>query len=167
MSEYFDIGKWVSEKMSYHKIADFRRVKGMQVNQGEIWQCDLGFNIGEEKNKKRPVVILSTNSVNRTGKVLVAPITDAKGNINQHNLPQHNTWYLLYSNTSNPLNMFNPRRTIPKNGVTYPELYKDSIIQCEEMRSLSKARLLSKKGKLTPVDLSLLQSKIKNVFDII
>lgn len=39
----------VKQKMEYHQRADNRRVKGMHVNQGEIWECDLGFNIGEEK----------------------------------------------------------------------------------------------------------------------
>jgi len=152
--------------LNYHKKAGNRRVKQMQVNQGEIWQCNLGFNIGEEKNKKRPVIILSTNSVNRTGKVLVAPITDAEGKINEHNLPQFNTWYLLYSSTTNPRNMFKPNRTIPRRAIKYSILSKDSVIQCEEVRSVSKARLISKKGELTIADSVILKTKIKNVFDI-
>lgn len=138
----------------------------MQVNKGEIWNCDLGFNVGAEKNKNRRVIVLSNNRVNRTGKVLVAPITDAMDKINVSNLPQQNSWYLLYSDTKDPEKMFKPNRDLPKNAIAYSWLIKDSIIQCEEMRSVSKARLSDKKGVLDPSEWEILNKKIKRVFDI-
>ncbi len=166
LSDFFNIGNWLSKKMNYHKQAGTNRVKSMQVNKGEIWNCDLGYNIGEEKNKIRPVVVLSSNNVNRTGKVLVAPITDAKGKTNVHNLPQHPSWFLLFSNTADPQKMHRVGRSIPRKALGYTILEKDSIIQCEEMRCLSKARLLGKRGDLYQRDLELLPKQIKKVFDI-
>lgn len=165
--DYFNIGSWLKDKLNYHKISDYNRIKRKKVNQKEIWECDFGFNIGQEKNKKRPVIILSNNNANRSGKVLIAPITDAFGKINQYNLPQQNTWYLLYSDTTNPRNMYQQNRRIPRNAIAYNWIYKDSIIQCEEMQSVSKARLSNSKiGVLHNNDWEILKSKITNVFDI-
>jgi mRNA interferase MazF len=168
LSEFFNIGSWLSKKMEYHRISNHNSVKRKQVNQGEIWDCDLGFNIGEEKNKKRPVVVVSNNSANRTGKIVVAPITDARGKVNPTGLPQHNTWYLLLSDTTDDNKMHTPNRRVPKSAIQYSFITKDSIIQCEELRSLSKARLVGvKKGNLDPADLDRLKNKLKKVFDIL
>jgi mRNA interferase MazF len=168
LSDFFNIGCWLSKKMEYHKKASLRTVRKKQVLQGEIWECDLGFNVGEEKNKKRFVIVISNNKVNRTGKVVVAPITDAVGKINSVGLPQHNTWYLLYTASTNPSNWYDSTRTVPRSAVQYSWLTKDSVIQCEELRSVSKARLLnSKVGDLDPNDFSRLKTKIKKVFDIL
>lgn len=46
---------------------------------------------------------------------------------------------------------------IPTNAQSYTILDKDSIIQCEEMRCLSKARLISKRGVLLERDLEGIQ----------
>lgn len=166
-NDYFNIGTWIKEKMNYHKQSDYKSIKHKQINQMEIWICDFGYNIGQEKNKKRPVIILSNNRANRSGKVLVAPITDAANKINNSNLPIQNTWYLLYSETRILSKMFKPNRVIPKNATSYYWLDKDSIIQCEEMTSVSKARLLkSKIGDLEKDDWNKLIKKINNVFDI-
>lgn len=166
-NDYFNIGSWIKDKMNYHKHSDYNKIKYKQINQMEIWICDFGYNIGQEKNKKRPVIILSNNRANRSGKVLVAPITDANNKINKSNLPMQNTWYLLYSDTAIGSKMFKPNRVIPKNAKSYYWLDKDSVIQCEEMASVSKARLLkSKIGKLENDDWNKLILKINNVFDI-
>ncbi|MHB8125763.1 MAG: type II toxin-antitoxin system PemK/MazF family toxin [Desulfitobacteriaceae bacterium] len=162
--QLINMGKWLSKKIDYHTISDRTRYK--QINLGEVWQCDLGFNIGEEKNKERPVLIISNNKVNRTGKVVIACITDAIGKINQFNLPQFNTWYLLYTDTTDPTKMFLPSRIIPASTPRYSFLSKDSIVQFEEIRAVSKARLIRRLGVIDPIDSQRLQQKIKNVFDI-
>lgn len=43
------------------------------------WFCDLGYNIGTEKNNMRPVLVMSNNKINNSEKVVVVCITDAKG----------------------------------------------------------------------------------------
>ncbi|MEL7571300.1 MAG: type II toxin-antitoxin system PemK/MazF family toxin, partial [Eubacteriaceae bacterium] len=96
---YFDIGCWLSKKLNYHRIAEFKSVKEKNVNPGEVWFCDLGYNIGAEKNKRRPVMIVSNGKINRKNKVLVACITDAKNKLNERNLPAQDSWYLLFSST--------------------------------------------------------------------
>jgi mRNA-degrading endonuclease toxin of MazEF toxin-antitoxin module len=167
VSEFFNIGSWLGKKMEYHRMSTYASVKRKDVVQGEVWRCDLGFNIGEEKNKTRPVVVISNNRVNKTGKVIVAPITDAIRKVDvTTGVPQHNTWYLLFSDTTDKNRMYHSKRSLPRSAVTYPFLSKDSVVQTEELRSLSKARLLSKQGSLDPADLKRLKLKIKKVFDI-
>lgn len=165
--DYFNIGNWVSKKFYYHKTSTFKRVRNMQINSGEIWTCDLGFNVGEEKNKLRPILIVSNNNINRTGKVIVLTITDAKGKVNAYNLPQHNSWFLLYSNTLDPNSMFTLGRTIPQKQNAYSCITKDSIIQCEEIKSISKARLIQKLGNIDSGDFDIIKKKLKKVFDIL
>lgn len=52
--EYYNIASWLKEKVHYHKSSKHNKIKRTQVNYGEIWYCDLGCNIGAEKNKCRP-----------------------------------------------------------------------------------------------------------------
>lgn len=167
MSDFFDRGKWLAKQMEYHKSSSYNSIFRKQINRGEIWDCDFGYNIGQEKNKKRPVIVVSNNGLNRTGKVIVAPITDAKGKMNKFGLPQHNTAYLLFSDTTNIENWYDPSRTVPQSANQYSFLWKDSIIQCGEMQSVSKARLINKRGNLKSDDLALLKTKINHVFDIL
>ena len=53
---------------------------------GEIWLVDLDPTIGSEIKKKRPAVIVSSDSVGRLPIKLVAPITDWKPHF------AHNIW---------------------------------------------------------------------------
>lgn len=49
---YYNVAKWLSQKLNYHKFSSYRNIQNKQVNMGEIWECNLGYSIGEEKNKK-------------------------------------------------------------------------------------------------------------------
>lgn len=166
--ELMDLGKWIGQKMDYHKKASFGSVLRKQINQGEVWGCDLGYNIGQEKNKHRMVVVVSNNSLNTMGKVTVVPITDAKNKVDvQLRLPHKKNNYLIYTNSTNPLYWYDPNRTIPKEANKYNWLTKDSVIQCEEPRSVSKARFAGqKKGDLDSVDFEGLKKKLADVFGI-
>ena len=159
---YYELGCWVSQKFKYNKDSSFTRVKRTQVKSGEIWYCDLGCNIGSEKNKFRPVLVVSNNKINNSDKVVVICITDTSGKLNKNDLPAQDSWYLLYSTTNVDSNMLKPNREIPINNVPYSFLDKDSIVQCEEIRAVSKVRLNLIRGtigKLTPLDLQNIRNK--------
>lgn len=164
--DFYDLAKWVSRKVEFHKNAGSKKSK--QVNQGEVWGCDFGFNIGEEKNKHRPVIVISNNKVNRTGKVVVAPLTDAMNKVDiETKLPYKNTWYLLFTSKSDTTKWYNSERILPLKANSYAWLDKDSVIQCEEPRTVSKARLdFKKKGNLNSDDFEILKKKIAATFDI-
>ncbi|MCM1258598.1 MAG: type II toxin-antitoxin system PemK/MazF family toxin [Roseburia sp.] len=167
--EYYNIAAWVKDKINYHRISQFSSSKRKSVLYGEIWYCDMGYNIGTEKNKIRPVLVISNNKINRSEKVVVVAITDAKGKVNARNLPIQDSWLLLYSSTSDDSKMFSAGRVVPPSMHTYDFLDKDSMLQCEEIRAVSKSRLDSTRGcigTLEPADFALFQSKFKRCYNL-
>lgn len=49
--EYYNIASWTKDKVNYNRVSKFNTNKHRQVLHGQIWFCDLGYNIGTEKNK--------------------------------------------------------------------------------------------------------------------
>lgn len=161
-----DLARWTGDKVQKHFYALNNSLSNRRVLQGEIYGCDLGVNIGDEKNKFRPVLVISKGKINHTSKVIVLAITDAKGKVNQQtNKPNEKYWYLLYSSTNLESNMIYSNRIVPPNDTKY-KLYKDSLVQCEEIRIVSKSRLNFKNGpidKLSTVDLEQIIKRISIV----
>ena len=51
-------------------------VKPLKVSRGEVWQCELGQNIGSEQNESRPVLIIQNNVTNtHSPNTIIAPLT--------------------------------------------------------------------------------------------
>lgn len=167
--EYYNIASWLKDKVNYNKISKYNANKRRQILRGEIWYCDLGYNIGTEKNKVRPVLVVSNNRINNSEKVVVVSITDAKGKVNANNLPAQDSWLLLYSTTTDNTKMIQPGRTIPSNMHAYNFLDKDSMLQCEEIRAVSKSRFDATRGcigKLEPSDFTLFEDKFKRCYNL-
>ena len=167
--EYFDLACWLKDKIHYHNNSKRLTIKRTQVNYGEIWYCDLGYNIGAEKNKCRPVLVISNNKINQSEKIVVLCFTDAKRKLNPNNLPAQDSWFLLYSATVDDSMKIFSGRTIPANMSSYTFLEKDSIIQCEEIKTISKARLDTKRGcigRLNPSDFEMVKNKFKRAYNL-
>lgn len=167
--EYFNIGDWLSKKLNYHLRSKFSTAKHLQVNHGEIWYCDLGFNIGTEKNKIRPVLVMSNNKINQSEKVVVISITDAQGKTNGNDLPSQDSWYLLYSSTTDEKKKIYPYRKVRKGCFIYNFLEKDSVVQCEEIRAVSKVRLDAKRGcigNLSITDFDMIKKKFVRSYEL-
>lgn len=99
---------------------DSKTIK-MQPKQGEIWLFDPDPTKGNELGKKiRPCLVISNNSWNKipTGLVIVLPLTSVKKGISTHVFI-----------------------TPPEGGLTI-----DSFALCEQIRSISKERLVKKLG---------------------
>lgn len=47
--EYYNIAGWLKDKVNYNRISKFNTNKRRQVLHGQIWYCDMGYNIGTEK----------------------------------------------------------------------------------------------------------------------
>lgn len=95
--EYYNIAAWQKEKVNYNRISKFNANKHRQVLHGQIWYCDLGYNVGTEKNKMRPVLVMSNNKINNSEKVVVVCITDAREKRMQTIFPSkiHGFFYIL------------------------------------------------------------------------
>ena len=116
----------------------------------------------------RPVLVVSNNKINRSEKVVALCITDAKGKMNHRDLPNQDSWYLLYAATSNEDKKFRPARPIYPGNMPYAFLETDSLVQCEEIKAVSKARFDFAKGcigTLMPLDLSRIKVKFLRTYD--
>ena len=97
----------------------------MEYKRGQIWLADLSAAVGSEQGGVRPVMIISNNIGNsRSPVVIVAPITTK---IYKKRLP---TQVLVQS----------------QYGLAY-----DSIVQCEQIKTIDKQRLNYLLGEIKPI----------------
>lgn len=105
------------------------------VHRGGIFDCELGLgNIGGEKNKTRPVLIISDNMLNKGHTVLVVPLSTKFDLKPGTSLPKYANHYLL-------------KQSI------YPFLDADSVAKFEDMRSVDVVRLRKLRGNITKQDM--------------
>lgn len=97
------------------------------MKRGDVWFVQLDPTVGREQAGKRPALILSVDEFNASGAdlVVVLPITSRA-----RRLPSR-------------------VRVVPPDG----GLSVESWIICEQPRTISKKRLLSRLGRLAPVTL--------------
>jgi len=92
------------------------------VRRGEIWMGDLGEGLDNEQEDIRPLLIVQNNTGNHYSKTtIVLPITSS---IKKKNLPTH----------------------VP---ILENFLFKESEILAEQIRAISKSRLIHKLGKIS------------------
>jgi len=91
------------------------------MNQYDVYLADLNPTIGREQRGKRPVLIISNNYENLLDVLTILPITSLKKS----------------------------RRVYPNEFLLKNELEKPSIVLCQQIRTISKQRLVK---KLTTID---------------
>ena len=109
------------------------------MKQGEIWLINLEPTVGAEMNKTRPAVIVNDDQLGKLPLKIIAPITDWKEHYNMA------PWMI-------PINPSN------QNG-----LVKKSSIDCFQIRSVSKSRLIKRIGLITFSEISQVQEGIIKV----
>lgn len=114
----------------------------MPIQRGDVFMANLEPHEGSEQGGTRPVVVVSRDALNNASPVVViAPITDA-GN-KKKVYPSH------------------VRAAIGKGGLTM-----DSIILCEQVRSISKTRLVRHLGKFDKATMTNIDAAIKIALDL-
>jgi mRNA interferase MazF len=109
------------------------------MKQGEIWLIDLEPAIGAEMNKTRPAVIVSDDQLGKLPLKIIAPITD---------------WKEHYSIAP---------WMIPINPSIQNGLTKKSSIDCYQIRSVSRNRLIKQIGYISALDILQVQEGIIKV----
>lgn len=112
----------------------------IQPARGEVWIVNLDPTKGREQAGKRPALVLSVDHFNHgpAELVVILPITSkAKG------IPLH------------------VAVTPPEGGLSQP-----SFIKCEDVRSVSKERLLSKLGTVTAQTMAAVEDRIKRLLGL-
>ena len=109
------------------------------MKQGEIWLIDLDPTIGAEMSKTRPAVIVNDDRLGKLPLKIIAPITD---------------WKEHYS-IAPWMVAINPSK---QNGLS-----KKSSIDCFQIRSVSKDRLIKRIGHIAFSEISQVQEGIIKV----
>lgn len=118
----------------------------INLQQWDIVMVDFGDNVGSEKNGVRPAVIVSKENINRSsGNVIVAPITKAMNKYDDCGRLRLYSSQVFLSD-----NFFT--------GLTYP-----SIVQYEDIRSISRNRIISNIDYLSELKIYESQKAIKSI----
>ncbi|UXC68620.1 type II toxin-antitoxin system PemK/MazF family toxin [Limosilactobacillus vaginalis] len=112
--------------------------------QGKIYFTELGENIGYEINRPHPALVISKNQYNKTGTVIIAPLSSGKIRNHKHIL---GCQYILRARN-------------------YNYLAKDSVVKLDQMRCISVNRLINYRGKISDEDMKAIKRRIKKTFDI-
>ncbi len=102
------------------------------MNQYDVYLADLNPTVGREQFGTRPVLIISNNYENLLDIVTIVPITSLK----------------------------NGRKIYPNELFLQDELEMPSILLCQQIRTISKNRLIK---KLTSIDNCITQRKIVDI----
>jgi mRNA interferase MazF len=111
------------------------------MKQGEIWRVDFAPKVGDEIDKKRPALVVSSNSIGRLRLKVVVPITDPAANIQ--------SWHV-------------PLKPDASNGLAKP-----SIADCFQVKSISNDRFIAKLGELDNEDMDEIKVCLAKVLDLL
>jgi len=148
-----DAAKWLKRKTELIETKDkliqnkaARRTPYIvQAKRGGIFECEIGYgNIGGEKNKTRPVLILSANLLNNGHTVVVVPLS-TKFERWPNGLPKYKNHYLLKKSK-------------------YAFLDQDSAVKFEDIRSVDVVRLRQLRGNVDSVDMKRMKRNIMFTF---
>jgi mRNA interferase MazF len=109
-------------------------------SRGEVWFADLNPTLGREQAGKRPVLVISTNDFNHgpAELVVVAPITSKKKGV---------PWHVAVSP--------------PEGG-----LRSKSYIRCEDVRSISRARLSKRFGAISLATIAAVEDRLRILIEL-
>jgi mRNA interferase MazF len=113
-----------------------------QVLRGDVFLANLEPHEGSEQGGTRPVVVISRDALNKYSPVVViAVITDAANKTKFY--PSH------------------VRVANSKGGLTM-----DSIVMCEQVRAISKTRLIKPLGKFDKPTMTSIEAALKITLDL-
>lgn len=152
MSDASSYIQWIGKKLKLNDHAKRNQIQLMnwKLNRGQIYTCFLGENIGTEKSRiaARPCIIVSAQQINhKSGNVIVVPLSKTikfEAGTNKLKYPYH---YVLYQSN-------------------YSKLQCDSVVQCEDIRCISKARLCNYVCNVHPNDMKNIRKRIKTALQL-
>ncbi|MDZ4714877.1 MAG: type II toxin-antitoxin system PemK/MazF family toxin [Cytophagales bacterium] len=111
------------------------------MKHAEVWLVDFAPNVGLEVGKVRPVVIVNHDSMGALQLKVVVPVTDAVRSIRDWHIP------LIPSK---------------ENGIS-----KESVADCFQIKSISKARFTRRLGILSPKEMDEVKLGMMKVLDLL
>jgi len=140
-SRYKESIRWFGTTI--HINENFSGGRGHFFPRGAVRTVLFGENVGFEKSGTRPALCISNDTNNRnSGNIAVAPLTDKT---NKAGKPLLSTQYVL-------------------NQSKYAFLRLDSIVQCEDIRVVSKSRIGNVIGFIDASDIRNIEKRLKTFF---
>lgn len=116
------------------------------LKRGDVIIADLPAGTGAEKRGVRPCVVVSGQSINAlSDNIIITPLTKAKNKKDEHN----------------KLKLLDTQVLIKRHN--YMFLSEDSIVQTEDIRSISKDRIGQIIGKLDATDILKIQNTVNYI----
>jgi mRNA interferase MazF len=117
-------------------------VEGIEIRRGDIWWCDLGPVLGSAPAGRRPVLVVSADGFNASNlkTVVAAALTT---NVDR---------------AARPANVFVQKGAA---GLT-----KDSVVVMTQLRTLDKATLVERCGRLTRSRMAQVDAGLRRVLDL-
>lgn len=139
--------KWLNKSIEINE--GYEPAKDKYIPRGRIVNVNYGENIGFEKNEERPSVIVSVNSSNQSsGNVLVVPLTKKRNK----------------QKGGRPFKLLKSQYLLLK--LNYEGLSYDSVVQCEDLRVVSKARLGDLLDTVNDEDMKAIDQRLKYILDL-
>lgn len=151
--ERLDLWNSKKKKEADKEIKSKEIFNGMSFHAGSLYWAKLGENIGIEINKFRPVIILSTERLNK-GQAIVAPLSTKGGTIDSNYHPKH----LEYVINKLDIKELNENSNL--------KIKDFSIIKIAQLRVISAARLDEKIGYIDSDKMKLIKNRVKTLFDL-
>ncbi len=112
------------------------------MNTKEIWWVNFNPTVGAEISKKRPAIIVNSDSVGVLPLRVVVPVTDWNERYNSAD------WMVKVTCT------------------TLNNLSKDSTADCFQVKSVSTSRFISKIGEIDEEVYQKIKQSLRNVFEL-
>lgn len=139
-------GHWLARAIELIELKDYQKRNGTvpTIYRGGVFNVELGEgNLGGEKNKRRPCLIISRNQLNSGDIVVLIPLTTKfKYNLVKGvKTPKYKNHYILLKSK-------------------YPFLNEDSCVKFEDIKTVDKVRIGEHLGNIDVKDLDLMRNRL-------
>lgn len=138
-------------KINNHFVKNQKKISSWKINRGAMYTCYFGENLGHEKSRleARPCVVVSSNDINyNSSNIIVVPLSKN----------------IKYADTEKKVLKYPHHYVLKKKN--YAKLEYDSVVQCEDIRCVSKARLVNYICNVSKEDMKNISKRIKTALQI-
>ena len=149
MDKFEKLARWFTYQIKLQDRFD-SKIPSTTVHRGDIYACYLGENLGHEKSRLegRPCVVVSSDKINsRSSNIIVAPLSKN----------------IKYQKGSTSLLKYEWNYVLKRSKY---KLYFDSMVQCEDLKCISKIRLGTYIDHVDTSDMQNIKKRLKSTLQI-
>ncbi|MBQ4543671.1 MAG: type II toxin-antitoxin system PemK/MazF family toxin [Clostridia bacterium] len=150
-NKYENMLRWIPNKLRIQEKFNKNPQTTVRYPRGSIYTCFFGENIGHEKSRleARPCVVISNNRINyNSSNVVVIPLSKE----------------IKYKDASKTELKYEWHYVLRKS--KYTLLAFDSVVQCEDIKCVSKSRMGNYICSIDVTDLNNIKKRIKKALQI-